>query len=122
MDMKNTNNWNLPNFSALTAVSRAIQESLRPLAEITRYVQDTLRPIVEVAKRHRETIISSTITFAKAALAMEAVRKMGDAQFVYWEVMDEDFMVALAEANNVDKTLRELLVKEKFASTKEKNL
>lgn len=111
------NNWNLPDFSALTAITRAIQEALRPVVEIAQRVQDTLRPIVEATAQYKEKIIATSVTFAKAVMAINAVEKMGEAQFVYWEVMDRDFVAALAETPNANKTLREFFVKEKFAST-----
>lgn len=110
-------NWNMPDFSALTEIVRGVQEVLRPVVEAAQRVQEVLRPIVQTAAQYREKIVTSTVTFAKAAMAIAAVEKMGEAQYVYWEVMDRTFVAALVETQNTNKTLRELLVKEKFAST-----
>lgn len=117
MDRNNLPNWNMPDFSHLTELVRVVQESMRPIVETAQRVQEVLRPIVEIAAQYREKIASTINTVAKAAMVFVTIEAMGDSQFVYWKVMDKSFVEALVETQNVNKTLREALVKEKFTST-----
>ena len=43
-----------------------------------------------------------------------AIKKLGDAQFVYWEYMTPDFVIDIVETKNINKTLREYFIKKHF--------
>lgn len=110
----NVNNWNMPDFSQMAEYARRVQEMLRPVIETSQRVQEVLRPIAEIVDRYKERIATTVQVIATAARPLIAIEAMGDAQFVYWEIMDETFVDDLVESTNVNKTLRLALVKDKY--------
>ena len=107
--------YSLPDFSQLTEVARKTREMMQPIFEAFQHVQDILRPIVEVVEAHKAqitSIISGVVDFARP---MIAINVMGDAQFVFWDVMSPELVDALIETNNPNKTLREYVIRDNFA-------
>ena len=40
---------------------------------------------------------------------------MGDAQFVFWDYMTEEYVDAIVDSENINKTLREQMIRERFS-------
>ena len=115
--MKNNylSDWNMPDFSKLAEIARKTQEMMRPIVEAAQRVQEVIRPLVEIATKYREQITNTLVGIAEIARPFAAIRIMGEAQFVYWDVMDSQLIDDLIEANNPNKTLRAFVSKNKFA-------
>lgn len=112
-------NWNLPDFSVLTETARRIEEVTRPVRESLQRINDVVQPVIIALERYKTGIDKNLQVFAKAMRNMQAIDKMGEAQFVYWNYMSGDLAEKLVSTNNTNKTLREFLVKEKFKSVDE---
>lgn len=41
---------------------------------------------------------------------------MGEAQFVFWDYMTDEFVDAIVDAENINKTLREQLIRDRFSA------
>ncbi len=115
--MKNNylSNWNMPDFSQFAEIVRKTQEMIRPIVEAAQRVQEVVRPLVEIATKYREQIANTLVGIAEIARPFAAIRIMGEAQFVYWDVMDDQLINELLESNNPNKTLRAFVSKNKFS-------
>lgn len=115
--MKNNelSNWNMPDFSHLTESIRKAQEMIRSVAAAMLRTQELFRPIVEGVERYKKQIASAFAGIAKLARPLNAIRIMGETQFVYWDVMDSQLIDDLIESNNPNKTLRAFVSRNKFA-------
>lgn len=114
--MKNNylSNWNMPDFSQFAEIVRKTQEMIRPIVEAVQRVQEVIRPLVEIATKYREQIANTLVGIAEIARPFAAIRIMGEAQFVYWDMMDSQLIDELIESNNPNKTLRAFVSRNKF--------
>lgn len=85
-----------------SAAMQRFQELMRPISEAVALLQSKFSDYEKVLKSISRPII--------------AIRKLGDAQYIFWEFMPRSFADEIIESENVNKTLRERLVKEKFSS------
>ena len=115
MKENNVPNWNMPDFSHLTESIRKAQEMIRSVAAAMLRTQELFRPIVEGVERYKKQIASAFAGIAKLARPLNAIRIMGETQFVYWDVLDDQLVDELIESNNPNKTLRIFVSKNKFA-------
>lgn len=74
----------------------------------------------------RETINTITSRFAELALNIQkwsrpynAIRKLADCQYVFWDYLDDEEIDLILESDNINKTLRELNLKSNFADIKD---
>ena len=108
--------WNIPDFSALTETVRRIDEMMRPIRESLQRINEAIRPIITALDSCTPKFNIDFDALAKASRNMQAIRKMGEAQFIYWDYMSVDFADKLALSDNTNKTLREHLLKDHFES------
>ena len=115
--MKNNylSDWNMPDFSHLTESMRKAQEMIRSIAAATLRAQEIIRPIVETVEKYKKQIASAFANAAKLARPLAGIRIMGEAQFVCWDVLDDQLIDELIASNNPNKTLRAFVSKNKFA-------
>ena len=116
MEMIKIPNNNLPDFSAFSEISKRIEEMMRPVSETLQRINDIMRPIVETIEKYKTQIQASMEVFSEAVQNMEVIERLGNAQFVCWEYKGLDFANQIIATKNINKTLREYLVKEKFSS------
>ena len=111
-----TSPWQGYDFSGLdTALSR-IRDITRPAMEALQNIQSALRPIVEAIEQYKPKVTEIGKALLHATRPLSAIEKMGDAQFVCWDYMTEDFVDAVVDADNVNKTLREHMLRDRFQS------
>ena len=108
MKIKNMANWKGPDFSQFAEIARKTQEMVRAITEASLRIREIFRPIVEITTKYREQI-------SKFARTFTAIQIMGEMQFVYWDMMDGQFIDELIESSNPNKTLRSFVSKNKFA-------
>ena len=61
--------------------------------------------MAKIAVKYREQITDTLVGIVKFAHPFAAIRIMGEAQFIYWDVMDDQLIDQLIESNNPNKTL-----------------
>ena len=73
----------------------------------------------------RETINAITGRFTELALNLQkwsrpynAIRRLADCQYVFWDYLNEEQIDLILESSNINKTLRELNLKSKYADIK----
>lgn len=108
--------WNIPDFSALTETVRRIEEMMRPIRESIQRINEAIHPIVTALESCTPKFNIDFDALAKASRNMQAIRKMGESQFICWDYMSVDFAEKLALSDNTNKTLREHLLKDHFKS------
>lgn len=108
-------NWNMPDFSQLAESMRKAQAMIRSVAAAMLRTQEIIRPIVEVVEKYKEQVSRLATSFSMFVRPLSAIKIMGEAQFVYWDVMDQQLIDELIESNNPNKTLRAFVSKNKFA-------
>ena len=111
-----SDNWSVPDFSALSETANRIREFTQPILESVQRFQEIMQPIIEAVERYKPQIEALSQVLSEAARQMSASRKLGDAQFVFWDYMTKEFIDDILDSNNINKTLREYLVRDKFES------
>ena len=108
--------WQGYDFSGLNTALSRIQEITHPAMEALQNIQSALRPIVEAIEQYKPRVTEIGKALLQATRPLSAIEKMGDAQFVFWDYMTEDFVDAVVDADNTNKTLRELMLRDRFHS------
>ena len=109
----------LPDLSStLKIMIEQMQESARKMAESLLRVQDAIKPLSDTLNNAlpKSLNIDLPTCFSRPFLA---VRRMGEAQFVYWDTIPDEMIDTLYESQNVNKTLREFLGKKQFQPIEE---
>lgn len=110
-----TSPWQGYDFSGLSAALSRIQEITRPALEALQNIQSTLQPIVEALEQYKPKVAEIGQALLQASRRFSAIRKMGDAQFVFWDYMTEEYVDAIVDSENINKTLREQMIRERFS-------
>ena len=114
------NNENSPrqsfDFSEFDRTISRIREMVRPVMEAMENFRSFMFPIVETIEKYKSRIIAIGQTLEEATRALAVIEKMGDAQFVYWDYMTDDFIDTVVDADNINKLLREHLLRDRFHS------
>lgn len=111
-----TSPWQGYDFSGLSAALSRIQEITRPALEALQNIQSTLQPIVEALEQYKPKVAEIGQALLQATRPLSAIRKMGEAQFVFWDYMTDEFVDAIVGAENINKTLREQLIRDRFSA------
>lgn len=111
-----TSPWQGYDFSGLSAALSRIQEITRPALEALQNIQSTLQPIVEALEQYKPKVAEIGQALLQASRRFSAIRKMGDAQFVFWDYMTEEYVDAIVDSENISKTLREQLIRDRFSA------
>ena len=102
--------------SGLTSAISNIQAITRPVMETLQNIQLTLQPIVEAFEKYKPNIVGIGQVLLKLSRHFSAIEKLGDAQFVFWDYMFEELVDEIADAVNINKTLREQLIRDRFSA------
>lgn len=111
-----TSSWQGYDFSGLGALLSQMQEFTRPVMEAVHSIQSALKPIVEAIEQYRPKVAEIGQALLQATRPLSAIRKMGEAQFVFWDYMTDEFVDAIVGAENINKTLREQLIRDRFSA------
>ena len=110
-----TSSWQGYDFSGLGALISRMQEITRPVMEAVQSIQSALQPIVEAIEQYKPKVAEIGQALLQASRRFSAIRKMGDAQFVFWDYMTEEYVDAIVDSENINKTLREQLLRDRFS-------
>ena len=118
MDNNFSGNWNWPDDPRLQeAISRA-EKVAKAWKESMQRVQEALRPLIEAIEENKKKMAEVGPELAKvakrASRSLEAVEKMGDAQFVYWDYMTSKYVDDVVSSDNLNKTLWQYVIHDKF--------
>lgn len=109
-------NESFPDFSPLAEMAQNIQKAMQPFAEIAASVQAFLQSFASVIAEFQPKIDGMIEGLKEASRPLVVIGKLGDAQYVQWDYLSGEFIETILGTNNVNKTLRILLVKDKFKS------
>ena len=90
-----------------------------PIEEPFRQFFEGLRPILEEIEKNKANIEKFFQAFSDVTKYSVAIHKLGDAQFVVWSYMKNDFRDKIIESDNVNKTLREFNIANKYRMVKD---
>ncbi len=110
-----TSSWQEFDFSGVGAALSRMHEITLPAIEALQSIQLALKPIVETIEQYKSKIAEIGQVLQKASRPISAIRKLGDAQFVFWDYMTDEFVDAILNAENINKTLREQLIRDRFS-------
>ena len=88
-------------------IAQQIKESMKKLREI-------LEPLRETVQQHYSWLAKHSNSLSRAGKILLAIRKMGEAQYVCWDFLDEEFVDEIAFSDNTNKTLRQYILQDKF--------
>lgn len=108
--------WNMSDFSKLSDSFSQMRDAVKPIVEATQRFQELLRPVVEIVNQYKSQIAETVKVIAEALRPVAAVEKLGNAQYVCWERMDDSFIDDVLSSQNVNAVLRERLNKSKYKS------
>jgi hypothetical protein len=95
-------NW--PDFSKIGEAFLQIQEKMNEI----------MIPVIKTMADFQSKFTEVSIKLVKAFRPLAVIDKLGDAQFVYWYFFTDEFIDAILLSNNINKTLREMCVRDKF--------
>ncbi len=107
--------WQGHNFPGLTSAISLIQEITRSAIETMQIIHSALKPIVEAIEQHIPKAAEIGQTLSHVSRLFSAIKKMGDAQFVFWDYPDDDFVDNIVDSENINKKLREHLLHDRFS-------
>ena len=108
----------LQNFNPLwenDTISR-INEIMFPITNQVQKIQETFKPILDALEKFKVHFNEIGKALVKASRPLDAIRKMGEAQFVYWEYMTSEDRDLIVNAENINKTLREYMQRDRFCT------
>jgi len=123
---------NLSDVSNLSANSKRIQGVMKSTEEAMQRYQDimesvesailktemTVSPFFDAIRSTQikiyETLKKLDETTRPLIFLLDVIKKLGNAQFVYWDFMNQEFAHALFDSKNVNKTLREFTENDNF--------
>ena len=111
--------WPENDFSWLHDIASHMRETILPITEALKDIRTIVRPIVEAVEQFKPKITEIGQVFGQAARVLLAIKKMGEAQYVYWDYLTPDFIDAIFEAKNVNKLLREHMIRDRFQTVNE---
>ena len=100
--------------SGIKKVVDEATEIANTMRDFVQKIQGILRPITEAVAQYQSVFSGAIQTLSKASSILNAIRRLGTAQFVCWEYMSSSFVDEIVSSENINKTLREHFVKEKF--------
>ncbi|MCH5281907.1 MAG: hypothetical protein J1E61_10605 [Lachnospiraceae bacterium] len=114
--MSNTfyDNEKLPSFSYVVEVRKALQAIMKPIADVVLKFEEIMRPFREFAESVQVRFEEMTAGLLEAKRLLDAAERLGEAQYVYWNHMTEDFINTIMDSQNINKTLREILTQDRF--------
>lgn len=110
---------NFPNYSEIAKHIEQVNKALQPyqsaLAEIAVVYNNTVNcissalnaiyPVLEKISQYKEQIINSVTIAQSAVRTFEAVNKLGESEFVFWEYLSEDVIDDILKSDNIDNFL-----------------
>ena len=101
-------------------IASQIKEITRPAIEAQYDYQAVLKPLVEAVEQYYKPILESVVhSIAQASRPLIAIEKMGEVQYVCWDYLSSDFIEAIVNANNVNRALRELVLRDRLQKVNE---
>lgn len=114
--MSNTfyNNGNLPDFSPVIETFKAIQETMKPINDVVRKFDEIMQPIRELTESIQLQFKEVAVAVSEAVKPLRAAEMLGEAQYVYWNYMTNEFVNTIINSQNINETLEELIAQDKF--------
>lgn len=110
-----TSLWQKYDFSELGETLSRIQALVRPIVEALQNIKLILQPIVEAFEQYKPQAEGVGQVLLEASRRVSAIREMGDAQFVFWDYMTDEYVDEIVGSDNIDKTLRLQMLKDQFS-------
>lgn len=98
----------------LNDVISRINEITRPAINVLQNLQDTMKPLLGIIEQYKVHLNEVGTALVKASRPLTAIQKMGEAQFVYWDYMTEEYVESIVNSENINKTLREQMQHDRF--------
>lgn len=95
-------------------VMSRINEITRPVTNLLQNIQEIMKPFLEAIKQCNVAYKEIGKGLVEASRPLIAIEKMGEAQFVYWEYMTSEYVDLIVETENINKTLREYMQRDRY--------
>ena len=103
-------------FESLGEITRNYQNMFQSISSGLIRFQEVLKPISEMMNTFQENIKVITLGIYNVTREFDAIKKLGDSQFVYWNDLSQEFVEELLEAKDVDKLLREKIIANNYSN------
>lgn len=90
------------------------KEAIKPLVEMATQVQALLLPMAGMVSQIRHKLEALSVQAKETSRIYSCINRLAENQYVYWDYLTDDFINDILKTNNVNKTLRALLVKDKW--------
>ena len=110
-----TSPWQGYDFSGLSAALSRIQEITRPALEALQNIQSTLQPIVEALEQYKPKVEEIGQVLLHVSRRFSEIEKMGDASAASDVYKRQEYVDAIVDSENINKTLREQMIRERFS-------
>ena len=114
--MSNTfnNNPNIPDFSPFIEMVKAVRETMKPITEVVRKFDEIMQPIREFSKSVQLQLKEVAVAVSESLRPLRAAEMLGEAQYVYWNFMTNEFVDVIINSQNINETLGELIERDNF--------
>lgn len=118
-DIENWSGFDLSAFAeTVNNTVNAVRQLIIPVAEMIQNFQDFMRPMIETINALRPKINAMMDGAVALFHMMNAINKLGESQYVYWDYMSDEFIEYIVAEENTNKALRKWLVKGNFKIVK----
>ena len=110
-----TSPWQGYDFLGLSVLLSRMEEITRPVMEAVQSIQLALKPIVEAVEQYKPIVAEIGQTLLHVSHRLSAIERMGDAQFVLWDYITDEYVDAIVDAENINKILRVHMLRDHFS-------
>ncbi len=104
----------MPDFENLTApiaeLKARISELVSPMMNTLSHMEQILSPLLESMQSVKIDIDGISTVLLNTSRTMGTIRRLGEAQFVYWDFFSDEFIKSILDATNVDAELENLYI------------
>ncbi len=108
-----------PDFSILKESTELIHTIVQPVLEAVKNIQDIIQPFRRFAEQSLSWLTEATKDYSGAIQTYHAIQKLGEAQFVCWFYLSDEFVDEINASENINKTLRQYMLQDKLARVKD---
>lgn len=108
------NNLNIPDFSPLIEMVKAVKETMKPITEVVRKFDEIMQPMRELTESIQLQFKEVAIALSKSLRPLHAAEMLGEAQYVYWDYMTNEFVDAIINSQNINETLGKIIERDNF--------
>lgn len=113
MSNNSSEDWSLSRFLQTYKMVESLHDMLQPVVEAVARCGEPLRQIKSAVKQNSLRFDDVVGKIVDAGRGLWVIRELGEAQFVWWDYMTEEFIDGIEFSENINKFLRQYILQDK---------